>query len=165
VDPEAVAALLEQGEGRPNAEKAAEWLEKGGEAPGPGENALIAAAVTFLGAEEWENAEAVLSFLEKTSHSAAVSFLRGEYCYLTRDAGSAEEKYQEAALMDKAFWPAFYRICSFATEGNRTRYEYRIKKTLESMEAGKDLRYESFIGGFSPDYYRRILERKSGEYS
>jgi chemotaxis protein methyltransferase CheR len=89
-----------------------------------------------------------------------VDFLRGEHYYLTGNTDAAEEKYQEASLKDKAFWPAFYRICSLAAPGNRTRYEYKVKKTLKSMEAGKELHYESFIGGFSPDYYQRILERK-----
>ena len=65
--------------------------------------------------------------------------------------------------MDKAFWPALYRLSSLAAGGNRTRYEYRTKKAIESLEQGKGLRYECFIGGFSPDYFRRILERKLTE--
>ncbi|MDR0586586.1 MAG: chemotaxis protein CheR [Treponema sp.] len=161
VNMEVITALLENGEGRPNAEKAEGLLQDGETAAQTlTEGELIAAAITFLGAEEFESAEKAVSFLERSSNPAAVSFLRGEYYYLTGNAGAAEEKYQEASLKDKAFWPAFYRICSLAAPGNRTRYEYKVKKTLESMEAGKDLRYESFIGGFSPDYYRRILERK-----
>jgi chemotaxis protein methyltransferase CheR len=160
-----VMALLENGEGRPNARKTAEFLggAGGGAAQTPGESELIAAAIVFLGAEEFENAEKAVAFLEEGSNSAAATFLRGEYCYLTGDTIAAEEKYQEASFKDRAFWPAFYRVCSFAAPGNRTRYEYKVRKTLESMEAGKDLRYESFIGGFSPDYYRRILERKLHE--
>jgi chemotaxis protein methyltransferase CheR len=43
---------------------------------------------------------------------------------------------------------------------NRTLYEYKLKKAIESIELGKDLHYESFIGGFSPDYFRQILEKK-----
>jgi chemotaxis protein methyltransferase CheR len=161
VDMEAITALLENGEGRPNARKAEGLLRDAeGAAQTLTESELIAAAITFLGAEEFESAEKAVSSLEESSNSAAVSFLRGEYHYLTGNAGAAEEKYREASLKDRAFWPAFYRICSLAALGNRTRYEYKAKKTLESMEAGKDVHYESFIGGFSPDYYRRILERK-----
>jgi chemotaxis protein methyltransferase CheR len=161
VDMKAIAALLENGEGRPNARKAAELLrDKGRAAQTLTEGELIAAAIAFLGAEEFENAEKAVSFLEENSNSAAVSFLRGEYCYLTGNAAAAGEKYQEASLKDTAFWPAFYRICTLAAPGNRTSYEYKVKKTLKSMEAGEDFYYESFIGGFSPDYYRRILERK-----
>jgi chemotaxis protein methyltransferase CheR len=105
----------------------------------------------------------VISVLEETNNSAAASFLRGEYHYLNKDAKTAEEKYQEASLKDKAFWPAFYRLSSLAAEGNRIRYEYKIRKALESMESGKEFHYEILIGGFSPDYYRRILERKLAE--
>lgn len=161
VNMEAVMALLENGEDLPNARKAAELLRDAeGAARTLTESELIAAAVTFLGAEEFESAEKAVVFLEESNNSAAVSFLRGEHYYLTGSVDAAEEKYQEASLKDKAFWPAFYRACSLAAPGNRTRYEYKVKKTLESMEAGKELHYESFIGGFSPDYYRRILERK-----
>jgi chemotaxis protein methyltransferase CheR len=66
-------------------------------------------------------------------------------------------------VLDGGFWPAYYRVSSLAEEGNRTRYEYRLKKALESMEKGDGKGYEIFIGGFSPDYYRRILERKLAE--
>jgi chemotaxis protein methyltransferase CheR len=163
-DTRAIAALLETGEGRPNAQKTAELLRgAGAAAQTAAESELIAAAITFLGAEEFEDADMAVSSLEENGNSAAASFLRGEYYYMAGDAAAAEEKYQEASLKDKAFWPAFYRICSLAANGNRTRYEYKIKKTLESMEAGKNRRYESFIGGFSPDYYRRILERRLSE--
>ncbi|MDR2052435.1 MAG: chemotaxis protein CheR [Treponema sp.] len=160
-DMEAITALLENGEGRPNARKTAELLQNAEDAAQTlAESEIIAAAITFLGAEEFEGAEKAVAFLEKNGNSAAANFLRGEYYYLTGNAAAAEEKYREASFKDKAFWPAFYRICSLAAPGNRTRYEYKIKKTLESMEAGKNFHYESFIGGFSPDYYRRILERK-----
>jgi hypothetical protein len=49
-------------------------------------------------------------------------------------------------------------------EGELAEHQQEIDLIFqESMEAGADLRYESFIGGFSPDYYRRILERKLTE--
>jgi len=163
LDVKEIVALLEHLEGRPNAQKTTDALEQGEGAETLTESDLIAAAVAFLGAGDFEPADTVVSFLEKKSNSAAASFLRGEYHYLKNDAANAEEKYQEASLKDRAFWPAFYRISSLAAEGNRTRYEYKIKKALESMKAGQDLYYESFIGGFSPDYYRHILERKLSE--
>jgi chemotaxis protein methyltransferase CheR len=163
LDLKEIAALLEHLEGRPNAQKTTDALEQGEDAEALTESGLIAAALTFLGAEEAELAEKVIAFLENKSGAAAVSFLRAEYCCLTKDLKIAEEKYQEAALVDRMFWPAFYRLSSLAAEGNRTRYEYKIKKALESMDAGKDIHYELFIGGFSPDYYRRILERKLTE--
>jgi chemotaxis protein methyltransferase CheR len=163
-DMKAIVALLEHEEGRPNAQKVLDMLQEAAEtAERPAESELIAAAVAFLGAGNFDTADTAVSFLEKKSNSAAASFLRGEYHYLKNDAANAEEKYQEASLKDRAFWPAFYRISSLAAEGNRTRYEYKIKKALESMKAGQDLYYESFIGGFSPDYYRHILERKLSE--
>jgi chemotaxis protein methyltransferase CheR len=155
-----ISALLENQDGQPNARKAADVLEAEETADTLKESELIAAAVTFLGAEDFGPAEKVIASLERISGAAAVSFLRAEYCYLGNNMKAAEEKYQEASLADKAFWPAFYRLSSLAAEGNRTRYEYRIKKAVESMEVGKDRHYEIFIGGFSPDYYRHILERK-----
>lgn len=155
-----VIALLEREEGRANAKHVEEALEQAGQAA---EDELAAAAITFLGAEKFGPAGRTILALEKTNNSAAASFLRGEYCYLHNDTAAAEEKYREASMKDSAFWPAFYRMGSLAAGGNRTRYEYKIKKALESMDAGKEFHYEVFIGGFSPDYYRRILERKLTE--
>jgi chemotaxis protein methyltransferase CheR len=163
VDMKKISALLEHEESLSDARAITERLDKDGGTEQITGNELIAAAVTFLGAEEFVPAGRIISVLEEKSDSAAVSFLGGEYHYLSNDAKTAEEKYQEASLKDKAFWPAFYRLSSLAAEGNRTRYEYKIRKALESMEAGKQFRYEIFIGGFSPDYYRRILERKLAE--
>jgi chemotaxis protein methyltransferase CheR len=155
-----IIALLEREEGRSNAKHVEEVLEQAGQAA---DDELAAAAITFLGAEKFGPADRTILALEKTNNSAAASFLRGEYCYLHNDAAAAEEKYREASMKDPAFWPAFYRMGSLAAGGNRTRYEYKIKKALESMDAGKEFHYEAFIGGFSPDYYRRILERKLTE--
>jgi chemotaxis protein methyltransferase CheR len=152
-----IIALLEHEEGRSNAKHVEENL---GKAERAAEDELTAAAIIFLGSEKFDPADKTILALENTNNTAAVSFLRGEYCYLHSDAAAAEEKYREASLKDPSFWPAFYRLCSLAAGGNRTRYEYKVKKALESMDAGKEYRYEVFIGGFSPDYYRRILERK-----
>jgi chemotaxis protein methyltransferase CheR len=154
-----IAAILDHDEGRPNARKVLEALKAATSDSLTG-NELIAAAIHFLGARDFGAADLVLSCLGKEAPSVFIDFLRGEYHYRGNNAEEAETKYKEAAGKDKAFWPAFYRISSLAAEGNRVLYEHKIKKALESIELGKDLRYESFIGGFSPDYYRQILERK-----
>ncbi|MDR1024263.1 MAG: hypothetical protein LBL56_00935 [Treponema sp.] len=150
-------------EGRPNARQVLDFLQTGeGTAPGSGE--LAAAALTLLDSADLPSAAAVLSCLEGRGSSPVTSFLRGEFYYHDGgDIAAAEAKYQEAAAGDQAFWPACYRISSLAEEGNRARYEYRLKKALGSMEKGAGRGYEIFIGGFSPDYYRHILERKLAE--
>jgi chemotaxis protein methyltransferase CheR len=162
-DMKEITALLEHEDGRSNMTHVTKFLEQHEGTAKATESELIAAAVSFLGAEDFSPADKVILVLEKTSDSAAVSFLRGEYHYLSNDVKAAEEKYREASLKDHAFWPAFYRLSSLAAEGNRTRYEYKIKKALESMDAGKEFHYEAYIGGFSPDYYQRILKRKLTE--
>jgi chemotaxis protein methyltransferase CheR len=120
----------------------------------------IAAVISLLSLEDFAGADMVLSFMEKQQESAFTKFLRGEYNYHLNRVKEAEAGYQEASGLDSAFWPAFYRISLLAAGGNRTRYEYKIKKALESIAMGKDLYYECLIGGFSPDYYRRILEKR-----
>jgi chemotaxis protein methyltransferase CheR len=74
----------------------------------------------------------------------------------------AEKFYNEAVTKDRFFWPAFYRIAALASEGNHKRYEYKIKKTIESIQLSQDHEnnYECFIGGFSCDYFLKILEKK-----
>jgi chemotaxis protein methyltransferase CheR len=119
--------------------------------------------VFFLSAQNFEAAAPVLAWLEQRSSGAVTRFLRGEYHFLQGAATEAEQCYEEAAGKDRAFWPAFYRLSVLAAGGNRTRYEYKLKKAGESLELGRDLHYECFMGGFSPDYFRRILERKAAE--
>jgi hypothetical protein len=165
IDPAEVAGILEKAEGRPNAEQVSAALdspEKEGEDPPPG-SALAAAAVFFLNAENFEAASRVLSRLEMRHSGALTSFLRGEYHFHRNDAGEARKCYEESAGKDKAFWPAFYRLSSLAAGDNRTRYGYKLKKALESLELGGKLHYECFLGGFSPDYFHRILEKKTAE--
>jgi chemotaxis protein methyltransferase CheR len=156
VDAKNISSLLEQGEIM--AKRVLEAI-KGGKAA-PQEDELIAAVICFLSLEDFAGAETVLSFAEKKQASAFTKFLRGEYNYLSNKTALAETYYKETAASDSAFWPGFYRMSLLAAEGNRTVYEYKIKKALESIELGKDLSYECFIGGFSPDYYRRILEKR-----
>jgi chemotaxis protein methyltransferase CheR len=158
-DVHSIAAILDHEEGAPNARKILETLGTG-EEKSLSVNELVAAAIHFLGGGDFSAADAVLFRLEKIDRSAFIDFLRGEFHYLGSKTEEAEAKFKEAAGADKAFWPAFYRMSSLADKNNRTLYEYKIKNALESIELGKDLHYESFIGGFSPDYYRQILEKK-----
>jgi chemotaxis protein methyltransferase CheR len=154
-----IASLLEQGE--VTAERVRRAIKaRTDKTAEPGEDELIAAAICFLSLEDFAGAEAVLTFAEEKQVSVFTKFLRGEYNYLSNKPGEAESFYKEASALDGAFWPAFYRAGLLAAEGNRTLYEVKIKKALESVELGKDLSYECFIGGFSPDYYRRILEKR-----
>jgi chemotaxis protein methyltransferase CheR len=160
-----VVRILSREEGRPNAGQVLSCLRNGDETrPVPSGRELAAAALTLLNANDLPSAGMVLSCLEERGPSPVTSFLRGEFYYHSGgEISAAEEKYQEAAAEEQAFWPAYYRISALAEEGNRTRYGYRLKKALESMERGAGRGYEIFIGGFSPDYYRRILERKLAE--
>jgi chemotaxis protein methyltransferase CheR len=163
IDCAEVAVILEKEEGAENAKKALDILGDGNSADTLSLSELAAAVASFLNRGDFASASLALAGLEKNSNGAVTNFLRGEYNFLCGNAGEAEKNYEEAAGKDRAFWPALYRICALAAEGNRTRYEYRIKKALESLERGGDLHYECFLGGFSPDYFRRILERKLTE--
>lgn len=155
---EEIALILERDEGKANAARVLGNLEaKGGELDFAG---LAAAAFSLMNAGELASAGLVISSLERMGSSPLVSFLRGEFYYQGADFSGAEAKYQEAAAAENGFWPALYRAASLAEGGNATRYHYRLKKALESMERGAGRGYEVFIGGFSPDYYRRILEKK-----
>ncbi|MDR2747049.1 MAG: hypothetical protein LBB77_06325 [Treponema sp.] len=150
-----IALIMEQDEGKANAARVLE--AKDGELNFA---CLAAAALSLMNAGDLSSAGLVISSLERMGSSPVVSFLRGECYYQGADFSGAEEKYQEAAVVENGFWPALYRAASLAEGGNVTRYRYRLKKALESIEKSADRGYEVFIGGFSPDYYRRILEKK-----
>jgi chemotaxis protein methyltransferase CheR len=153
-----IAGILEQDEGRAQAVRVLGFLESGeGDLGFAG---LAAAALSLMNGGDLSSAGMVISSLEGRGASPVVSFLRGEFYYQGEEFSSAEAKYQEAAAAENGFWPALYRSASLAEGGNATRYQYRLKKALESMERGAGRGYEVFIGGFSPDYYRRILEKK-----
>jgi len=166
VDCTEVKAILQIEEGQPNAKKILEILASGKnpvdyeKADSLSGAALAASAVFFLDAQDFDSADTVLSYLEKRNTGAVIRFLRGEYYFRIGSVKEAEHFFAEAAVKDTAFWPAFYRIVSLTAEGNRTRHEYRIKKACESLELGKEFQYECFMGGFSPDYFLRILEKK-----
>jgi chemotaxis protein methyltransferase CheR len=163
VDCGKTAELLEKEEGEANAKIIMEILVSGTSHDSLSGSALAAAVAFFLNRGNFDSAALALSRLEQHNSGAVTKFLRGEYNFLCGNTGEAEKNYEEAAGMDKAFWPALYRISALAAQGNKTRYEYKIKKAAESLELGRDLRYECFIGGFSPDYFRRILEKKLSE--
>jgi len=165
VDCGGVAAILETDEGQPNAKKILEAVNEN-KVLSNSETAgaeLAAAAIYFLGQQDFNAADSVLSYLEKFNTEAFTLFLRGEYHFLQSEAEEARRYFESSAVKENAFWPAYYRIALLAAEGNPDRYAYKIKRACESLELGKDSRYECFLGGFSPDYYRRILENKLKE--
>ncbi|MDR1949008.1 MAG: chemotaxis protein CheR [Spirochaetaceae bacterium] len=171
-EPEGIAVLIDDHEGgHPIEGKLPELFRgaaKGAESP-PTENRagitgdeFFAGVIYLLGQEDFSGADRLLTFIEQHNNSAFTHFLRGEYHYFNNRKKEAELSYREAAGKNDAFWPAFYRLSVLASEGNPVQYEYKTRKALESINRGKDLRYEIFIGGFSPDYYRRALEKRLG---
>jgi chemotaxis protein methyltransferase CheR len=166
VNCEEVKAILQTEEGRITAKKTLEILSNEKNASDNKSSdflsgaELAASAVFFLDVQDFASADIALSYLEKRNTGAVIRFLRGEYHFLRGRVKEAEHFFTEAATKDITFWPAFYRIASLTAEGNRTRHEYRIKKACESLELGRELQYECFMGGFSPDYFLRILEKK-----
>jgi chemotaxis protein methyltransferase CheR len=132
----------------------------------PSGSEFAASVVYFLNVQDFNSADLVLSQMEKYNASTLTQFLRGDYHFYQGNVKDAEYFYEASARKDKAFWPAFYRIASLAADGNRTKYEYKIKKAIESIGLSKSfgpdkqLHYECCMGGFSPDYFLRILERK-----
>jgi chemotaxis methyl-accepting protein methylase len=156
--------ILKIEEGKENGEYILDMVSNGNTASLSG-SALAAAVIYFLNNQDFDRAEKILSFLEKHNKGACTKFLRGELHFLLGNFEQAEQHYQEASVKDKYFWPAFYRISIICSGGNRTRYEYKIKKAIESIELShnsglsKESNYEFFLGGFSPDYFLRILEK------
>jgi len=158
------AEILKTDEGKTNAQNVIASLSDGTSASLSG-SGLAACALYCLSAQEFDLAFKVISFLEKYSGSEFTFFLRGELLFLQGSFEEAEKNYQDAAVKNRFFWPAFYRIAILAAEGNRTRYEYKIKKAIESIELSRqeydeERNYECFMGGFSSDYFIRILEKK-----
>ena len=127
---------------------------------------ITAYAIYLLNTENFEEADKIISIIEENYSGSFVFFLRGEYFFLRGSSKEAEKYYEDASAKDKYFWPAFYRIQGLAAKGNKTRYKYKIRKAIESIElvkffeGGENHNYECFMGGFSPDYFLRILEKK-----
>jgi chemotaxis protein methyltransferase CheR len=160
-----ISDLLKYEEGKPNAEFVVESFNKNDIETLTGSR-LAACAIFFLNSQDFIFADKIITYMEKYNTCAYTRFLRGEYYYLQGYPEEAEEFYHEASIKDKYFWAAFYRIAVITAEGNPTRHEYKVKKTIESIELWQSLEeegrsnYECFIGGFSPDYFLRILEKK-----
>jgi len=160
-----IAEILKVEDGKLNAESVMNAIEME-EMQHLSGSQYAACVIHLLSCENFDNANRILSQLEKICSSPCTKFLRGEYFYLSGNTDEAENYFQEAAIKDKHFWPAFYRVAILAEDGNRTRFEYKIKKTIESINLIKNLHqsngnnYECFMGGFSPDYFKRILEKK-----
>jgi chemotaxis protein methyltransferase CheR len=160
-----ISDILKIEEGKENGEYVLDMVSNGNTGALSG-SALAAAVIYYLNNQDFNHAEKILSFLEKHNKSACTKFLRGELHFLLENFEQAEQYYQEASIKDKYFWPAFYRISILCSQGNQTRYEYKIKKAIESIELShnnrqpKESNYEFFLGGFSPDYFLRILEKK-----
>ena len=160
-----VSEILKTDEGKINAQNVIACLSDGTGSSLSG-SGLAAYALYCLNAQDFDPAGKVISFLEKNNSSEFILFLKGELLFLQGSYEEAEKYYQKAAAKNKFFWPAFYRIAILAAEGNRTRYEYKIRKAIESIELTKqehdnERNYECFLGGFSSDYFIRILEKKS----
>lgn len=157
--------ILKKDDGISNAERTIDALKDNNLSSLSG-STLAASAIYYLNKQDFENANAIISHLEKYNSSAFTRFLRGEYYFLNGTSSEAEIFYNESSVKDKYFWPAFYRIAVLSADVNPTRYEYKIKKTIESikhlqnLEPDNERNYECFMGGFSPDYFCRILERK-----
>jgi chemotaxis protein methyltransferase CheR len=160
-----ITEILKIEDGKPNAEKTFYALTNENLSALSG-SALAASAIYFLNAQDLDKADAIISYLEKNNTGAFTKYLRGEHYFHNDNLQEAEKYYVESSVKDKYFWPSFYRIAVIASEGNPTRYEYKIKKTIESIELLQNLEpdsernYECFMGGFSPDYFLRILEKK-----
>ncbi|MDR0502635.1 MAG: chemotaxis protein CheR [Treponema sp.] len=165
-----ITAIMETDEGKPNAEKVYEFFlgnEKDCAAANTVSGSELAASVFYyLSHQDLTRADALLSCFEKTNSCVFAKFLRGEYYFLRDNTEEAQKYFNEAAVKNRFFWPAFYRMTALASQENRTSYEYKIKKAIDSInlsqKAGnsKEFKYECFMGGFSPDYFIRILEKK-----
>jgi len=160
-----ISSFLKNEDGKPNAEHALDAIKNGNSDSLSG-SSLAAAAVYYLNAKNFDPADKILSYLEEHASCSSTRFLRGEYHFLRGNSVEAEKYFQEATVKDKFCWPAFYRIATLASEGNRIRYEYRIKKAIECIDLSQDPQsgekqdYECFMDGFSSDYFLRILENK-----
>jgi len=165
VNCEEISNLLKIDDGKQNAEFVLDSL-KNKDLDSLSGSSLAASAIYFLNTQNFDIADKIITLLENNNSASYTRFLRGEYHYLCGSSENAEKYFHEASVKDKYFWPAFYRITCITADGNPTRHEYKVKKTLESMnllqglESSNAPSYECFMGGFSPDYFRRILEKK-----
>ena len=121
----------------------------------PDGSALAALLVLLFKKGDYFDADSVLEYMEKLDDSPVCAFLRGEYYFLQGIFSEAEFYYKIALGRNEAFWPAGYRLASLPAADILQRS--RAEKALTSLQKGSDLRYEVFIGGFSPEYYKAVL--------
>jgi chemotaxis protein methyltransferase CheR len=121
-------------------------------------NELAASALFLLNRGDFSGVDPLLRFIEERDGSAFTAFLRGEYYYLQDMFTEAEFHYKISLGKNSGFWPAQYRLSSLAEAG--VLRDYRARQAGESLSRSRDLRYEVFIGGFSPDYYLGVLLKK-----
>ncbi|MCL1927369.1 MAG: hypothetical protein FWG07_01060 [Treponema sp.] len=124
-------------------------------------NELVVSVLHLLKKGNFSGAGAVLDYLEILDDSSMTAFLRGEYFFYQDLFTEAELYYRISLIKNDVFWPAGYRLSSLSSVG--VLKKYRVEKALEGLHRGRDLQYEVFIGGFSPDYYISVLlKQKAG---
>ncbi|MDR1930762.1 MAG: hypothetical protein LBQ44_09075 [Treponema sp.] len=157
IDPGAVEKLLAAGESGTILD-ILKALGGRGDLSGRG-NELAAAVLFLLGRGDFTGAEPALEFIEKNGGGTAADFLRGEFFYFQGLFTEAAFHYRVSLGKNDAFWPAFYRLAFLASEqALRAR---RVGEAIESLKRGRELGYEVFIGGFSPDYYLGVLMKQN----
>ncbi|MDR2553271.1 MAG: hypothetical protein LBD31_08920 [Treponema sp.] len=122
---------------------------------------LAASALRLLGRGHFAAAGPVLDFLETRNGSSFTSFLRGEYFFFQDMFTEAEFHYKISLDKNGLFWPACYRL-SFLAPVEAVR-KHRAAHALKSIERTREMHYEVFIGGFSPDYYLGALSKGNAE--
>jgi hypothetical protein len=161
IDPAVVGEIL-AGEDEAGALSERIWkaLEESGGGAFRGSE-LAAAALFFLNRGDFTGADRMLCFMEERDGSFFTGFLRGEYFYFQDMFTEAEFHYKISLGKDSGFWPAAYRLSALAS--TEVLQKYRAGQALESLSRTRDLYYEVFIGGFSPDYYLgALLKRNAG---
>jgi chemotaxis protein methyltransferase CheR len=119
---------------------------------------LAASLLYLLKQGDFLGAGGIAGYMEQLDDSPVCSFLRGEYYFLQDLFSKAEFYYKIALSSNEAFWPAAYRIVSLPAADILKKS--RAEKALKSIQKGRDLHYEVFIGGFSPNYYEGVLAKK-----
>jgi chemotaxis protein methyltransferase CheR len=124
-----------------------------------GGNELAAAALFLLNRGDFAGTGRILGFMEEQDDLSFTAFLRGEYFYFQDMFTEAEFQYKISLGKNAGFWPASYRLSFLACTG--VLQKYRAGQALESLGRSRELHYEVFIGGFSPDYYQGTLLKQN----
>jgi len=160
VDCAKVAALLEKSEGRDGAAQTLAAIANERNSQFLSGADLASAAVYFISAQDFSCAGRAISFLEERNSGAIPPFLRGECHMLNEKFQEAAACFEKSISRGKDFWPAFYRLALLPLEGDGIGQERMARLALESLGLGARSGYECFLGGFSTDYFKIILERK-----